>query len=82
MVHAGDSVLIDGQAITVSESVDVGHKLARRSMRPGDLVYKYGVPIGTMTLPASIGAHVHMHNLKSNYLASHTRQSITEREQP
>jgi (2R)-sulfolactate sulfo-lyase subunit alpha len=29
-----------------------------------------------MTAPASRGEHVHMHNMKSDYIASHTRRAV------
>ncbi len=28
-----------------------------------------------MTVAAAAGEHVHMHNMKSDYIASHTRQA-------
>jgi (2R)-sulfolactate sulfo-lyase subunit alpha len=75
-VRAGNALIIDGSEIIAMETVDVGHKLARFDLQPGDTVWKYGAPIGTMTCAASIGTHVHLHNMKSNYIASHTRQAV------
>ena len=75
-IAAGDRLVIDGQAVTAAVSVDVGHKLARRALRPGDKVYKYGAPIGSMRIAAARGEHVHMHNLGSDYIASHTRNAV------
>jgi D-threo-aldose 1-dehydrogenase len=75
-VRAGDVLTIDGGEIVATNTVDVGHKLARYDLQPGDTVRKYGAPIGTMTRTASIGGHVHSHNMKSNYIASHTRQTV------
>ena len=75
-VHAGGVLVIDGSKIVATEAVDVGHKLARYDLQPGDTVRKYGAPIGAMTRAASIGGHVHLHNMKSNYIASHTRQAV------
>jgi SAF domain len=77
-VHAGDVLAIDGSEIVATETVDVGHKLARYDLQPGDTVRKYGAPIGAMIRAASIGAHVHLHNMKSNYIASHTRQAVSD----
>jgi hypothetical protein len=75
-VRSGDVLVIDGREIVATETVDVGHKLARCDLQSGDTVRKYGAPIGAMTRAASIGAHVHLHNMKSNYIASHTRQAV------
>ena len=77
-VVTGERIAIDGEAIAAIESVAVGHKLARRDLAAGDKVVKYGAPIGSMTAPAKAGAWVHMHNMKSDYIASHTRTTIFE----
>jgi hypothetical protein len=74
-VRAGDRLTIDGQVVIASADVAVGHKLARRPLAVGDKVLKYGAPIGSMTAPAAAGEHVHLHNMKSDYIASHTRQA-------
>ena len=72
----GDGVTIDGEAVRVAEPIAVGHKLARRGLLPGDKVVKYGAPIGSMTAAAERGAHVHLHNMKSDYIASHIRETL------
>ncbi|SFJ35883.1 UxaA family hydrolase [Caulobacter sp. UNC279MFTsu5.1] len=74
-VHAGQAVTIDGQAVTVISDVAVGHKLARHALAVGDKVLKYGAPIGSITAPVAAGGHVHLHNMRSDYIASHTRQA-------
>jgi len=71
---AGQSVVIDDQLITLPSDIDVGHKIARRDLRTGDKIFKYGAPIGSMTANAAIGAHIHMHNMQSDYIPSHTRE--------
>jgi hypothetical protein len=80
-IHSGDSLLIDGRTIVARGDVDVGHKLARVDLAPGDVVLKYGVPIGSITQPTRIGEHVHTHNMKSDYIAITTRQSTGEEAQ-
>ncbi len=74
-IHAGQTIEIDGAALAAPHDVAVGHKIARHALEVGDKVLKYGAPIGSMTAPAAPGAHVHMHNMKSDYIASHTRQA-------
>lgn len=74
-ISAGQALTIDGQAVTAGADVGVGHKLARRALAVGDKVLKYGAPIGSMTAPVAAGGHVHLHNMKSDYIASHTRQA-------
>lgn len=72
-ISAGDIFLIDGAAVTSAIAIDVGHKIARVALSAGDKVYRYGAPIGSMTDPVAQGGHVHMHNMKSDYIPSHTR---------
>ena len=77
-IAAGERVAIDGYEILITQDVNVGHKLARRALTPGDKVLKYGAPIGSMIKPVAVGEWVHMHNLKSDYIASHTREAVRE----
>ncbi|KSB90362.1 altronate hydrolase [Caulobacter vibrioides] len=77
-IHAGQAIEIDGASLAAPHDVAVGHKIARHALSVGDKVLKYGASIGSMTAPAAPGAHVHMHNMKSDYIASHTRQATGE----
>jgi (2R)-sulfolactate sulfo-lyase subunit alpha len=77
-ISAGQAIEIDGASLAAPHDVAVGHKIARHALAVGDKVLKYGAPIGSMTAPAAPGAHVHMHNMKSDYIASHTRQATGE----
>lgn len=73
--EAGVSVVIDGESVSLPATVEVGHKIARYVLKPGDKIVKYGAPIGSMTVVAARGDHVHMHNMKSDYIKSHTREA-------
>ena len=77
-VRAGQTLRIDDQSVVAANDVAVGHKIARRRLAVGDKVLKYGAPIGSMTAAAQPGEHVHLHNMKSDYIASHTRQATGE----
>ena len=66
-IDAGTLLMISGQSVTLTQAVTLGHKLARSPMKKGDKVLKYGVPIGSVTVPIAIGDHVHLHNIKSDY---------------
>lgn len=72
-IHAGDELVIDGEKNIATIAIAVGHKIARRQLSVGDKVYRYGAPIGSMVMAAKKGEHVHMHNMKSDYIPSHTR---------
>ena len=71
----GETIVVDGQEITISQAVPLGHKVARWALAPGAAVLKYGAAIGSTTRPVLPGEHVHLHNMKSDYLPSHTRQT-------
>ncbi|MGA9658203.1 MAG: UxaA family hydrolase [Asticcacaulis sp.] len=71
---AGQSVVIDAQTVQLTDEIQVGHKIARYDLKAHDKVIKYGAPIGSMQQDAPRGAHVHMHNMQSDYIKSHTRE--------
>lgn len=68
----GDTVTIDGQAVTLSQNILIGHKVARRALAVGDKVLRYGALIGSITAPVGIGEHIHTHNLESDYIPTYT----------
>jgi altronate dehydratase small subunit len=47
------------------ERVALGHKLALGNIHAGDLVIKYGVPIGVAMVDIPPGHWVHLHNCRS-----------------
>ncbi len=70
----GQSITLDGETVVLPDEVPVGHKIARRDLKTGDKIIKYGAPIGSMTADAKAGDHIHMHNMQSDYIKSHTRE--------
>lgn len=60
-----------GPEITVLDAVMLGHKIAARDIRQGEKILKYGVPIGSAMADIPAGAHVHIHNMKSDYTPTH-----------
>ena len=71
-LKAGDTVSIDGRDVDLPASVHLGHKVARRDIAAGEKILRYGAIIGTATAPIAIGAHIHTHNLESDYLPTFT----------
>lgn len=69
---SGDVVAIDGQSVTLAQDIHIGHKVARRALAVGDKVLRYGALIGSITAPVAIGAHIHTHNLASDYIPTFT----------
>jgi hypothetical protein len=77
-LHAGDEITIEQEAVVCPTDIGVGHKVARCALAAGDKVYRYGAPIGSMIEAVAKGHHVHMHNMKSDYIPSHTRTRQTQ----
>lgn len=73
--NAGDRVTIAGTAYKLNAAIELGHKIARCALAAGDKVLRYGVPIGSMRSAAQPGDHIHVHNLSSDYIASHHRDA-------
>jgi altronate dehydratase small subunit len=71
-LKAGEVVVLDGTALTIGRSIAVGHKLAARAIARGEIIIKYGCPIGTATREIAPGEYVHTHNVESNYLPTYT----------
>ena len=70
----GQAIVIDGETVELADEVEVGHKIARHDLLAGEKVVKYGAPIGSMKIDAPRGSHIHMHNMQSDYIKSHTRE--------
>ena len=68
--------MLDGVALTVERNIAVGHKLAAQPIAAGEIILKYGCPIGTAKMGIAPGAHVHTHNVESNYLPPYTARRI------
>ena len=68
-VAAGADVGMDVEGeiryIKAGDSIPLGHKLAVRAIRQGDIIVKYGEVIGRATQDIAAGRHVHVHNLES-----------------
>lgn len=62
----GEIVHIGDQKIILLNDILVGHKVALQAIDTGSDIIKYGAPIGHAIVPIQTGAHVHVHNLKTN----------------
>ncbi|MBB5753995.1 UxaA family hydrolase [Prosthecomicrobium pneumaticum] len=67
-IPAGETIRVGGGVpVPVPADLPLGHKIARRPIAAGEKIVKYGAPIGTATVAIDLGAHVHVHNVKSDY---------------
>ena len=71
-LKSGETVVLDGVALTASRNIAVGHKLAARAIAKGEVILKYNCPIGTATRTIAPGEYVHTHNVESIYLPTYT----------
>jgi hypothetical protein len=71
-LKAGETVTLDGAALTIDRAIAVGHKLAARAIAAGEIILKYSCPIGTAIRAIAAGEYVHTHNVESNYLPTYT----------
>ena len=71
-IEPGDKEMINAAAIVFDKPIALGHKIASTHLNKGDVIIKYGVPIGSATMDLAAGTHVHLHNMKSDYIPTYT----------
>ena len=69
---AGTEVRLEGGTVTLPADIGLGHKLARYAIAAGQKVLKYDAVIGSLRTPVEAGAHIHTHNLDSDYTPTYT----------
>ena len=68
----GDKEVIDGKEICFDREIGFGHKIARKKIKMGERIIKYDIPIGSAIADIPVGAHIHLHNMKSDYITTYT----------
>ncbi|MCX8038158.1 MAG: UxaA family hydrolase [Candidatus Sumerlaeia bacterium] len=85
-IAPGTRLSVAGAELTAHDKVPAGHKIATRAIAKGESVIKYGAPIGEATRAIAAGEHVHVHNVKSRYFPTLTKDgcgaATGERENP
>ena len=71
-ISPGDEEKIWDIKIILNKALGPGHKIAAKDISKGEKVIKFGLPIGSATEDIPIGSHVHLHNLKSDYISTYT----------
>lgn len=74
--RAGETILVNEEKIVLVQQVKLGHKVARCPVSRSNKIVKYGVSIGSATHDIRPGEHVHLHNMKSDYIRPHTRAQL------
>jgi altronate hydrolase len=65
-LEKGTVITVNGQQISLHDTVPAGHKIALQDFNKGDNIIKYGSSIGHATRPVKTGEHVHVHNIRTN----------------
>lgn len=68
----GAQLELDGEMVLLPTAIALGHKLTRHALRAGDKVVKYGAVIGHVIDDVAKGAHLHTHNMDSDYIPTYT----------
>jgi len=64
----GDMLVVGALELVARDPIPFAHKVALRPIAAGERVIKFGVPIGRATAAIEAGRHVHVHNIKSDYV--------------
>lgn len=65
-LEEGEQVTIGQHSVVLAQAVGRGHKFALQPLETGDLVMKYGLPIGHATHPVAPGEIIHSQNARTN----------------
>lgn len=68
IIHPSDNVevLLQPRELAGGKTIPMGHKIALKPIKAGEMVIKYGQPIGHATTDIKPGEWVHNHNLATN----------------
>ncbi len=69
---AGATVTHEGRTWQLDDALGLGHKIALIKTQTGEKVIKFGMAIGSASRDIEAGEHVHLHNLRSDYLPTFT----------
>jgi altronate hydrolase len=59
---------LEGRELRALDPIPFAHKIAVRLIEQDAQVIKYGVPIGRAKVAIEAGRHVHVHNIRSDYV--------------
>ena len=74
-LREGQRIAVSEALITLLQDVPLGAKIALRQIGPGEKIIKFGEPIGSSTDGILAGEYVHLHNLRSDYIPTASREA-------
>ena len=75
-LESGSTLEINGETHRLDVTVGLGHKIAAVAIAAGTKIIKCHVPIGSATCDIAQGEHIHLHNMKSDYLPTFVRSDM------
>lgn len=57
-----------GHELRSNQEIPQGHKISLLTIGKGDKIVRFGVPVGIAKATINTGEHVHIHNVRSQYL--------------
>jgi hypothetical protein len=69
-LKAGETVTLEGMALTLSRNIPVGQKLAARAIEKDEKILKYGCPIGIAIAAIGPGEYLDEQNVETRYLST------------
>ena len=65
-ISQGSTVTVGALVLQAADDIPIYHKMALCGIAAGEIVYKYGQPIGIASRDVLPGQHVHIQNLESD----------------
>ena len=63
-IEKGENAKVGTELITANDFIKTGHKIARRPIKAGEMIIKYGTVIGKASADIKVGDWVHSHNVE------------------
>lgn len=67
-LNIGDTILLNKREISIQNGINLAHKFAYQDIKKFDKIIKFGATIGSAIKDIKEGEHVHLHNIKSDYI--------------
>ena len=68
----GEVLLYGKRSYRITEDVLLGHKIAFKAIKRGEKIIKFKMSIGSATKDIDAGEHIHLHNIKSDFIPTYT----------
>ena len=71
-VKKGEVLHYGNEAYPIDKNITLGHKIAARDIEKGENIIKFNMSIGSAVSKIKKGEHVHIHNMKSDFIPTYT----------